>query len=318
MKSEGLYLSLVIPAYNEEENIPLLYGKLKPVLEELGKEYEIVFVDDGSVDATWEKLKKIAEEDRRVKLIRFRKNYGQTAAMYAGFQHASGEVIVTMDADLQNDPEDIPALLKKLEEGYDIVSGWRKERKDPFLSRRLPSMIANWIISKVTGVRLHDYGCTLKAYRAGIIKKLELYGDMHRFLPALTKRLGAKVAEVPVRHHPRAYGRSKYGIGRTTRVILDIFLVKFLNEYINKPMYVFGTLGFLLLTLGLLMLFYLIFIKLFLEEDIGRRPLLILSVLFTLAGIQLISTGVIAELLVRVYYRTREDKPFVVEEKINL
>ncbi|MCX7989406.1 MAG: glycosyltransferase family 2 protein, partial [Aquificaceae bacterium] len=247
-----------------------------------------------------------------------RKNYGQTAAMYAGFQHASGEVIVTMDADLQNDPEDIPALLRKLEEGYDIVSGWRKERKDPFLSRRLPSLIANWIISRVTGVGLHDYGCTLKAYRAEIIKKLELYGDMHRFLPALTKRLGAKVAEVPVRHHPRAYGRSKYGIGRTTRVILDIFLVKFLNEYINKPMYVFGTMGFLLLTLGLLMLLYLIFIKLFLDENIGRRPLLILSVLFTLAGIQLISTGVIAELLVRVYYRTREDKPFVVEEKVNL
>ncbi|MCS6999216.1 MAG: glycosyltransferase family 2 protein [Aquificaceae bacterium] len=318
MKSEKLYLSLVIPAYNEEENIPLLYERLKPVLERLGKEYEIVFVDDGSVDATWEKLKKIAEEDKRVKLIRFRKNYGQTAAMYAGFQHASGEVIVTMDADLQNDPEDIPALLRKLEEGYDIVSGWRKERKDPFLSRRLPSLIANWIISRVTGVGLHDYGCTLKAYRAEIIKKLELYGDMHRFLPALTKRLGAKVAEVPVRHHPRAYGRSKYGIGRTTRVILDIFLVKFLNEYINKPMYVFGTMGFLLLTLGLLMLLYLIFIKLFLDENIGRRPLLILSVLFTLAGIQLISTGVIAELLVRVYYRTREDKPFVVEEKVNL
>ncbi|MCS7197037.1 MAG: glycosyltransferase family 2 protein [Aquificaceae bacterium] len=318
MKSEKLYLSLVIPAYNEEENIPLLYERLKPVLGRLAKEYEIVFVDDGSVDATWEKLKKIAEEDKRVKLIRFRKNYGQTAAMYAGFQHASGEVIVTMDADLQNDPEDIPALLRKLEEGYDIVSGWRKERKDPFLSRRLPSLIANWIISRVTGVGLHDYGCTLKAYRAEIIKKLELYGDMHRFLPALTKRLGAKVAEVPVRHHPRAYGRSKYGIGRTTRVILDIFLVKFLNEYINKPMYVFGTMGFLLLTLGLLMLLYLIFIKLFLDENIGRRPLLILSVLFTLAGIQLISTGVIAELLVRVYYRTREDKPFVVEEKVNL
>ncbi len=317
MKS-NTHISIVIPAYNEEDNIPILYEKLKGVLERLGREYEIIFVDDGSVDRTWERLKEIAEKDQRVKLIRFRKNYGQTAAMYAGFQHATGEVTITLDADLQNDPEDIPTLLQKLEEGYDIVSGWRKDRKDPFLSRRLPSMIANWIISKVTGVELHDYGCTLKAYRADIVKRLELYGDMHRFLPALTKRLGAKITEIPVRHHPRLYGKSKYGIGRTVRVILDIFLVKFLNEYINKPMYVFGTVGFALLSLGLLMLFYLLFIKLFLDEEIGRRPLLILSVLFTLAGIQLLSTGIIAELLVRIYYRTKEDKPFVVEEKVNL
>ncbi len=317
MKS-NTHISIVIPAYNEEDNIPILYEKLKGVLERLGREYEIIFVDDGSVDRTWERLKEIAEKDQRVKLIRFRKNYGQTAAMYAGFQHATGEVIITLDADLQNDPEDIPMLLQKLEEGYDIVSGWRRDRKDPFLSRRLPSMIANWIISKVTGVELHDYGCTLKAYRADIIKRLELYGDMHRFLPALTKRLGAKITEIPVRHHPRLYGKSKYGIGRTIRVILDIFLVKFLNEYINKPMYVFGTFGFILLSLGLLALFYLVFLKLFLDQDIGRRPLLILSVLFILAGIQLISTGVIAELLVRIYYRTKEDKPFVVEEKVNL
>ncbi len=317
MKS-NTHISIVIPAYNEEDNIPILYEKLKGVLERLGREYEIIFVDDGSVDRTWERLKEIAEKDQRVKLIRFRKNYGQTAAMYAGFQHATGEVIITLDADLQNDPEDIPMLLQKLEEGYDIVSGWRRDRKDPFLSRRLPSMIANWIISKVTGVELHDYGCTLKAYRADIIKRLELYGDMHRFLPALTKRFGAKITEIPVRHHPRLYGKSKYGIGRTVRVILDIFLVKFLNEYINKPMYVFGTFGFILLSLGLLALFYLVFLKLFLDQDIGRRPLLILSVLFILAGIQLISTGVIAELLVRIYYRTKEDKPFVVEEKVNL
>ncbi len=311
-------ISIVIPAYNEEENIPILYEKLRSVLEGLGREYEVIFVDDGSTDSTWEKLKEIAQRDKKVKLIRFRRNYGQTAAMYAGFQHAKGEVIITMDADLQNDPEDIPRLLQELDKGYDIVSGWRKDRKDPFLSRRLPSMIANWVISKATGVELHDYGCTLKAYRADIIKRLELYGDMHRFLPALTKRLGAKITELPVKHHPRIYGRSKYGIGRTIRVILDIFLVKFLNEYINKPMYVFGTAGFLLLSLGLALLFYLVFIKLFLDEDIGRRPLLILSVLFTLAGIQFISTGIIAELLVRVYYRTREDKPFMIEEKVNI
>lgn len=312
-----IYLSVVIPAYNEEENVPVLYERLKSVLEKLGKSYEVIFVDDGSKDSTWERLKEIAEIDKRVKLIRFRKNYGQTAAMYAGFQHAKGEVIITMDADLQNDPEDIPRLLEKLQEGYHIVSGWRKDRKDPFLSRKLPSIIANWIISKVTGVELHDYGCTLKAYRSDIIKKLELYGDMHRFLPALTKSFGARITEIPVRHHPRIYGRSKYGIGRTIRVILDIFLVKFLNEYLNKPMYVFGTLGFVLLTLGLLMLFYLMFIKIFLDENIGRRPLLIISVLFTLAGMQLISTGIIAELLVRIYYRTKEEKPFLIDEKVN-
>ncbi|SNZ13007.1 glycosyltransferase family 2 protein [Hydrogenobacter hydrogenophilus] len=308
-------ISVVIPAYNEEQNIPILYQKLTQVLE--GKDYEIIFVDDGSEDGTFNVLEKIANKDKRVKVIRFKRNYGQTSAMYAGFQHAKGDVIITMDADLQNDPEDIPALLKKLEEGYDLVSGWRKDRKDPFLSRRLPSMIANWIISKATGVHLHDYGCTLKAYRAELLKELELYGDMHRFLPALTKRQGAKITEIVVRHHPRLYGKSKYGIGRTIRVILDILLVKFLNEYINKPMYVFGTAGFVLFSIGMLALFYLTFLKLF-GEDIGRRPLLILSVLLILAGIQLISTGILAEMMIRIYYRIKEEKPYIIEKTINL
>ncbi|MGB9874149.1 MAG: glycosyltransferase family 2 protein [Hydrogenobacter sp.] len=308
-------ISVVIPAYNEEQNIPILYQKLTQVLE--GKDYEIIFVDDGSEDGTFNVLEKIANKDKRVKVIRFKRNYGQTSAMYAGFQHAKGDVIITMDADLQNDPEDIPALLKKLEEGYDLVSGWRKDRKDPFLSRRLPSMIANWIISKATGVHLHDYGCTLKAYRAELLKELELYGDMHRFLPALTKRQGAKITEIVVRHHPRLYGKYKYGIGRTIRVILDILLVKFLNEYINKPMYVFGTAGFVLFSMGMLALFYLIFLKI-LGEDIGRRPLLILSVLLILAGIQLISTGILAEMMVRIYYRIKEEKPYIIEKTVNL
>jgi len=311
-------LSVVIPAYNEEENVPILYEKLKKVLDGLGEDYEIIFVDDGSTDGTYQRLKQLAEKDSRLKVIRFKRNYGQTAAMSAGFEHAKGDVIITLDADLQNDPEDIPLLLEKLEEGYHVVSGWRKDRKDPFLSRRLPSMIANWLISKITGVHLHDYGCTLKAYRAEVVKDLELFGDMHRFLPALTKRRGAKITEVVVRHHPRMFGRSKYGIGRTVRVLLDIMLVKFLNEYINKPLYMFGSVGFLLLGLGLFSLFYLIFLKLFLEEPIGRRPLLILSVLLILAGIQLISTGLLAELLVRIYYRTKDTKPYVIQEKINL
>jgi len=311
-------LSVVIPAYNEEENVPILYEKLKKVLDGLGQDYEIIFVDDGSTDGTYQRLKQLAEKDSRLKIIRFKRNYGQTAAMSAGFEHAKGNVIITLDADLQNDPEDIPLLLEKLEEGYHVVSGWRKDRKDPFLSRKLPSMIANWLISKITGVHLHDYGCTLKAYRAEVVKDLELFGDMHRFLPALIKRRGAKITEVVVRHHPRMFGRSKYGIGRTVRVLLDIMLVKFLNEYINKPLYMFGSVGFLLLGLGLFSLFYLIFLKLFLEEPIGRRPLLILSVLLILAGIQLISTGLLAELLVRIYYRTKDTKPYVIQEKINL
>lgn len=311
-------LSVVIPAYNEEENVPILYEKLKKVLDSLGEDYEIIFVDDGSTDGTYQRLKQLAEKDSRLKVIRFKRNYGQTAAMSAGFEHAKGDVIITLDADLQNDPEDIPILLEKLKEGYHVVSGWRKDRKDPFLSRRLPSMIANWLISKITGVHLHDYGCTLKAYRAEVVKDLELFGDMHRFLPALTKRRGAKITEVVVRHHPRMFGKSKYGIGRTVRVLLDIMLVKFLNEYINKPLYMFGSVGFLLLALGLFSLFYLIFLKLFFEEPIGRRPLLILSVLFILAGIQLISTGLLAELLVRIYYKTKDTKPYVIQEKINL
>jgi glycosyltransferase involved in cell wall biosynthesis len=311
-------LSVVIPAYNEEENVPILYEKLKKVLDGLGQDYEIIFVDDGSIDGTYQRLKQLAEKDSRLKVIRFKRNYGQTAAMSAGFEHAKGDVIITLDADLQNDPEDIPLLLEKLKEGYHVVSGWRKDRKDPFLSRKLPSMVANWLISKITGVHLHDYGCTLKAYRAEVVKDLELFGDMHRFLPALTKRRGARITEVVVRHHPRMFGRSKYGIGRTVRVLLDIMLVKFLNEYINKPLYMFGSVGFLLLGLGLFSLFYLIFLKLFLEEPIGRRPLLTLSVLLILAGIQLISTGLLAELLVRIYYRTKDTKPYIIQEKINL
>ncbi len=311
-------ISIVIPVYNEEESLPLLYEKLSKVLERLGEDYEIIFVDDGSEDRSFEILRSFAEKDKRVKVVRFRRNYGQTAAIYAGFEIAKGDVIITMDADLQNDPEDIPLLLEKMKEGYDVVSGWRKDRKDPFWSRKLPSMIANWIIARVTGVKIHDYGCTLKAYRKDIAKRFRLYGDMHRFLPALAKRFGAKITEVPVRHHPRLYGRSKYGISRTVRVILDIFLVKFLNEYITKPLYAFGGVGFVLFSLGFLIGLYLSFLKFFGGKDIGGRPLLILSALLILSGIQLISTGVIAELIVRTYYESRGEKPYIVEETINV
>lgn len=310
-------LSVVIPVYNEEENIPKLYEELKEVLEKLPYYYEIIFVDDGSTDRTPQILEQLAAEDPLVKVIRFRRNYGQTAAMYAGFQYASGDVIITMDGDLQNDPKDIPKLLEKIKEGYDIVSGWRKNRKDPFLSRILPSKIANWIISKVTGVKLHDYGCTLKAYRKEVAKNFRLYGDMHRFLPAVAKSFGAKVSEVVVNHRPRLYGKSKYGLGRTVRVILDIFLVKFLNDYLNKPLYVFGPIGLTLMGLGFLIMLYLSVEKLFFGASIGGRPLLILGVLLFLSGLQLLSTGIVAEVVIRTYYESKRDVPYRVEKVLN-
>ena len=307
-------LSIVIPVYNEEENLPILYEKLKKVLNNLGKEYEIILVNDGSTDKSWEIIKELSEKDSHVIGVNFRRNYGQTAAMSAGFDVAQGEIIITMDADLQNDPEDIPKLLEKVNEGYDIVSGWRKNRKDAFISRTLPSRIANWLISKVTGVHLHDYGCSLKAYKSDIAKKLDYYGEMHRFLPALAKPYGAKIIEIPVKHHPRLYGKSKYGISRTFKVILDLFLVKFLLDYRTKPLRVFGGTGLALFLAGFFTLLYLTGIKIFLGEDIGNRPLLIFGTLLVLSGIQLISTGIVAELITRTYYESQEKRPYFIKE----
>ena len=311
-------ISIVVPIYNEEESVGTLYEKIAKTMEKLPHEYEIIAVDDGSTDNTLEKLKELASKDKRLKVISFKRNYGQTAAMFAGFQHASGDVIITMDADLQNDPADIPLLLEKMEEGYDVVSGWRKDRKDPFFSRTLPSKIANYIISNVTGVHLHDYGCSLKAYKKDIAKNFRLYGDMHRFLPALAKGLGAKITEVPVSHHPRLYGKSKYGIGRTVRVILDIFLVKFLNEYINKPLYAFGGIGFTLFGLGFLTGLYLTYDKFVNHQEIGQRPLLFLTVLLIISGLQFISTGIIAEVITRTYYESQDIKPYRIKDVINI
>ena len=313
----NIELSIVIPIYNEEENLPILYEKLKSVLDNLGKSYEIIFVNDGSTDKSWEIIKKFAEKDKHVVGVNFRKNFGQTAAMSAGFQIARGDVIITMDGDLQNDPEDIPKLLEVLNQGYDIVSGWRKDRKDTFLTRTLPSKIANWLISKTTGVYLHDYGCSLKAYRSEVAKRLDYYGEMHRFLPALAKSVGAKITEIPVKHHPRIYGKSKYGISRTFKVILDLFLVKFLLDYRTKPLRVFGGLGLILFLIGFFSLIYLVFIKLFLGEDIGQRPLLIFGTLLVLSGIQLISTGIVAELITRTYYEAQEKRPYIIKEIIS-
>ncbi len=314
MEEKKVELSIVIPIYNEEENLPILYEKLKKVLDELGKSYEIIFVNDGSTDRSWDIIKELSEKDPHVVGVNFRRNFGQTAAMSAGFDIARGEVIITMDGDLQNDPEDIPKLLDKMKEGYDIVSGWRKDRKDDFLSRTLPSRIANWLISRVTGVHLHDYGCSLKAYRAEVAKSLDYYGEMHRFLPALSKAVGAKVTELPVRHHPRIYGKSKYGISRTFKVLLDLILVKFLLDYRTKPLRVLGGTGAVLFLIGALSLLYLVFLKLFFGQDIGTRPLLIFGTLFVLSGIQLISTGIVAELLTRTYYESQGKRPYVIKE----
>lgn len=309
-------LSVVIPIYNEEENLPILYERLKKVLKGLDKSYEIIFVNDGSTDKSWEIIKELSQKDPHVVGVNFRKNFGQTAAMSAGFETARGEIIITMDGDLQNDPEDIPKLLQVLDQGYDIVSGWRKDRKDAFISRTLPSKIANWLISRVTGVYLHDYGCSLKAYRAEVAKNLDFYGEMHRFLPALSKAIGAKVTEIPVKHHPRIYGKSKYGISRTFKVLLDLILVKFLLDYRTKPLRVLGGSGAVLLFLGALTLSYLVVVKIVGGQDIGNRPLLIFGTLFFLSGIQLISTGIVAELITRTYYESQGKRPYIIREII--
>lgn len=318
-----VYLSIVVPIYNEEENLPILYKKIKDVLENLfnqegykDKTYEIIFVNDGSKDKSWDIIKELAEKDPHVIGINFRRNFGQTAAMAAGFDKAQGEIIITMDGDLQNDPEDIPKLFEKIDEGYDVVSGWRKDRKDAFLSRTLPSRIANWLISKTTGVYLHDYGCSLKAYRSEVAKSLDSYGEMHRFLPALAKIVGANITEIPVKHHPRIYGKSKYGISRTFKVILDLLWVKFLIDYRNKPLRVFGGFGFLFLVIGFLTLFYLACEKICLGHSIGNRPLLMFGMLSFLTGINLISTGIIAEIIIRTYYESQGKKPYVIKEVI--
>ncbi len=307
-------LSVVIPLYNEEENIRLLHERLKPVLERLGMEYEIIYVDDGSTDNTLSLLEKIQSSDPAVMVLSFRRNFGQTAAFAAGFDFARGDIVVTMDGDLQNDPEDIPKLLFLIETN-DLVSGWRKKRQDPLLSRRLPSIIANWLISKVTGVKLHDYGCSLKAYRRDVIKNLRLYGEMHRFIPAVASWYGVRVAEVETKHHPRLRGKSKYGIARTIKVVLDLITVKFLQSFSTKPLQFFGTFGIAGGFLGFLILLYLTIEKIFLGKSIGGRPLLLLGVLLVIVGIQFIGMGLLGEMIVRVYHETQR-KPIYVLKKV--
>jgi len=307
-------VSVVIPLYNEEENVLELHARLKAVLDTIGYDYEILFIDDGSTDGTLALLQDIQSQDRRVVVLSLRRNFGQTAAFAAGFDYSRGEIIVTMDGDLQNDPHDIPKLVEMMKDN-DLVSGWRKKRKDPFISRRLPSIMANWLISKVTGVNLHDYGCSLKAYKRDVIKNLKLYGEMHRFIPAVASWYGVRIAEVETMHHPRLRGKSKYGISRTVKVVLDLITVKFLQSFSTKPLQFFGPIGLLSGALGFIISLYLAMGKLFMGREIGGRPLLLLGALLIIVGIQFIGMGLLGEMMVRVYHETQK-KPIYVIKKV--
>ncbi len=303
-------VSVVIPVYNEELNVNELHDRLSAVL---GDEAEFIFVDDGSTDATYARLAELAMLDPRMRVIRFRRNFGQTAALAAGIDHARGELIVPMDGDLQNDPRDIPRLLAKLDEGYDVVSGWRKQRRDPF-HRRLPSQVANWLISAISGVRLHDYGCSLKAYRHDVLEEVRLYGEMHRFVPIYASWHGARVTEIVVDHHPRTRGKSNYGIERTLKVVLDLIVVKFLSSYSTKPIYVFGGFGMISLTLAFLLFCATVYLKVAHIRDFVATPLPLVVVMLGLVGFLAILMGLVAELMVRTYYESQGKRTYAIRD----
>ena len=299
-------LSVVIPIYNEAPNLEPLHREFTEALAAWGRPYELILIDDGSRDESFGILKRLQAGDPRVRVIQFRRNFGQTAAFAAGFAHARGRLIVTSDGDLQNDPKDIPEMVRRLEEGYDIVCGWRRDRKDPFLSRRLPSMIANRLISWATGVRLNDYGCSLKVFRAEVVKPLRIYGEMHRFLPALASEQGVRIAEQPVNHRARQHGRSKYGIGRTFRVMLDLLTVKFLVSYSTRPLQIFGLVGGILGAAGVVLLGYLGIARLLEMISLERRvPAVMLGMLLVFTGMQLVTIGLLAELQARTYHESQ-------------
>ena len=306
-------LSIIIPIFNEEDNIGQLHERILSVMGKNSCNFEIIFVNDGSVDSSRQKLDAISEQDRNVKIIHFKRNFGQTAAMMAGIDAASGDILIPMDGDLQNDPSDIPRLLKKLDEGYDVVSGWRKDRKDASIKRNLPSKMANWLISKICGVHLHDYGCTLKAYKRDVIKGVRLYGEMHRFIPIYASWQGGKVAEIPVTHHPRIHGQSKYGLERTIKVILDLILVKFMAKYSQKPMYVFGGFGLVSVLLSFLCFALMLYYKFFGNKSFIETPLPMLTVLFFLMGFVCILMGFIAEMLMRTYFESQGKSTYLID-----
>jgi glycosyltransferase involved in cell wall biosynthesis len=312
--TERIEISVVIPVFNEAENLPELHRELHRACAGLKRSCEIIFIDDGSTDGSFEVLKGVQAGDPQVKVIRFRKNFGQTAALAAGFDYAKGEVIVTLDADLQNDPNDIGALLKKMDAGFDIVSGWRKNRKDRFLSRRLPSILANGLISRITGVKLHDYGCTLKAFRKEVVKSINLYGELHRFIPAIASHMGVAIAEIEVHHKPRLRGKSKYNILRTPKVMLDLLTVKFLLSYSTRPLQIFGLFGMASGLAGGILGLWLTYERLVLKHSIANRPLLLLAVLLVVIGIQFITLGLMAEIMVRAYHESAAKKIYHIKE----
>jgi glycosyltransferase involved in cell wall biosynthesis len=310
----AIELSIVIPVHNESPNIKDLYDELTQTLGQYGRSYELLIVDDGSTDDTFDQLAALQARDSRLHVIRFRRNFGQTAAFAAGIKHARGRLIVTSDGDLQNDPRDIPAMVALIEQGNDIVCGWRKDRKDTFVNRRLPSMLANKLISWATGVELHDYGCSLKVFRTEVVKPLRLYGEMHRFLPAIASQIGVKIAEVVVNHRPRRAGSTKYGIGRTIRVVLDLATVKFLLSYSTRPLQIFGLIGLVTGGVGVLITAYLAYIRLFTSQGIGDRPLLLLGVMLIFIGVQLLTFGLLAEVMARTYYESQDKPTYVIRE----
>ncbi|NES25014.1 MAG: glycosyltransferase family 2 protein, partial [Symploca sp. SIO3E6] len=311
-------VSLVVPIYNEVESLPQLIKAIASVLTSTQLSYELICVDDGSTDGSAQLLKEQALNHPNLRAVLLRRNYGQTAAMAAGFDYARGRAIVTLDGDLQNDPIDIPILLAKLSEGYDLVSGWRQNRQDKALTRLLPSLIANWLIGQITGVKIHDYGCSLKAYRSELVADMNLYGELHRFLPALAFIEGARITELPVRHHARRHGHSKYGLGRTFRVLMDLFTVLFMRKFLTRPMHVFGLLGIISFALGVGLGLYLTILKLGFSESIGDRPLLILAVVLILTGVQLLSFGLLGELLMRTYHESQGRPIYRVREIVEI
>jgi glycosyltransferase involved in cell wall biosynthesis len=313
-------LSIVLPMYNEAESIPHLLDELAPVLEATGCSFEIICIDDGSQDDSFAELRKLHEKDHRVRVVRLRRNFGQTAAFAAGFDRARGEVVITMDADLQNDPADIPKLLAKIDEGYDVVSGWRVGRwQESFkstLTRKIPSATANWLISRMTGVPLHDYGCALKAYRLEVVKSIKLYGDLHRFLPAIASYYGVEVAEVPVSYRSRQFGNSKYGLWRILRVILDLITVSFLLNYATRPIQIFGLLGLFSFSVGTVIGTYLTMTKFMYDAALADRPLLSFAMLLIMIGMQLIMMGLLGEMHVRTYHETQDKPIYAVREEL--
>jgi len=312
-------LSLIIPVYNEEKNLPLLYDSIKKTLEPIQQKWEVIFIDDGSQDKSLDVLKSLVEKDpEHARAVAFRRNFGQTAAITAGIDHAQGDTIVLLDADMQNDPGDIPMLLAKLDEGYDLVSGWRKDRKDNHLTRTIPSMFANGLISWVTGVHLHDYGCTLKAYRRDALEGFRLYGEMHRFIPVFAHSVGARITEIPIRHHHRKFGEANYGLERTLKVVLDLFTVKFLLSYSHKPMRLFGGAGMSLITISVALLVYLFIRRVFFSVAVLGSPFFLISVMFFILGFQSILMGLIAELLARTYHESQAKPTYTVREMINI